>query len=342
MERILQNISLKLADPPSQTPVGPSPGPASPHGILVRNRSYDTVLSVDTYRLRDQTSALRPDQMTSLSSTAALIRPRSEGSFFSGSPSLGILPFLAQVVRVANQTHISEATLLWILENFLRSPVKEAFRVQAHDTWPSSIHWLLTSYAPETALESAVRGLQTTSQGASENVRDFGLRLQSEENVFGALVPISELKASFREGLRDPVRSHFSANKPATELSDTVSLSVLIGRAELLERGTANAAAVISPARFRTNPAHLSLALPTRSSEEDEIDEELAIMAVDLAFTRDPHQRGLTCFVCYKTGHPWLECPYILHLSAEEKESCAYLRRLYYDKRKSQWKGSPW
>jgi hypothetical protein len=72
------------------------------------------------------------------------------------------------------------------------------------------------------------------------------------------------------------------------------------------------------------------------------MDEELAIMAVDPAFIRDPHQRGLTCFVCYKTGHPWLECPYILHLSAEEKDGCAYRRRLYYEKRKSQWKGSPW
>jgi hypothetical protein len=106
MERMLQVLSLRLTDPPSQTPVGPSPGPASPHGILVRNRRYDTVLSLDTYRLRDQTSALRPDQMTSLPSTSALIRPRLEGSFFSASPSLGILPFLAQVVRVANQTHI--------------------------------------------------------------------------------------------------------------------------------------------------------------------------------------------------------------------------------------------
>jgi hypothetical protein len=142
--------------------------------------------------------------MTSLSSTAALIRPRLEGSFFSGSPSLGILPFLAQVVRVANQTHFSEATLLWILEDFRRSPVKEAFRVQAHDTWPSAIHWLLTSYAPETALESAVRKLHNTSQGASENVPDVGIRLQSEANLLGALMPVSELKALFSEGLGIP------------------------------------------------------------------------------------------------------------------------------------------
>jgi hypothetical protein len=152
---------------------------------------------------------------------------------------------------------------------------------------------------------------------------------------------VKELKALFSEGLRDPVRSHFAANQPETEFSDTVQLIVLIGRAELLERGTANAAAVISTARFRTKPTHLSLAIPTRSSEEDEMDEELAIMAVDPAFSRDPHQRGLTCFVCYKTNHPWLEFPYILHLSAEEKEGCAYRRLLYNKKRKSQWKGSP-
>jgi hypothetical protein len=31
-----------------------------------------------------------------------------------------------------------------------------------------------------------------------------------------------------------------------------------------------------------------------------------------------------------------------MHLSAEEKEGCAHRRRLYYEKRKSQWKGSPW
>jgi hypothetical protein len=78
MECILQDLSLRLTDSPSQTPVRPSPGPASPHGILVRNRRYDTVVSVDTYLLRDQTSALRPDQMTSLSYTATLIRPRLE------------------------------------------------------------------------------------------------------------------------------------------------------------------------------------------------------------------------------------------------------------------------
>jgi hypothetical protein len=37
---------------------------------------------------------------------SSLIRPRFKQSFFSGSPSLGILPFFAQVFRVANQTHI--------------------------------------------------------------------------------------------------------------------------------------------------------------------------------------------------------------------------------------------
>jgi hypothetical protein len=347
MERMLQDLFIRIpapVQPPLQDPFAPlQPVSRDLHDIVVRNRRYEFVLSVSTYRLRDQTAALRPDQMTSLSSIAALIRPRLEGSFFSGSPSLGILPFLSQVVRVADQTHISEATLLWILEDFLRSPVKEAFRIQAHDTWPRAVHWLLTSYAPETALESAVRKLQTTSQGTGENVREFGLRLQSEASLFGPLISVSELKALFSQGLNDPVCSHFAANQPATELLDIVPLSVLITRAELLERGTKPVTSGNIPSHIRRNiPTRLALTVPNRTPEENEMDEELSILAIDPAFSRDSNQRSLTCFVCYHAGHPWLECPYIRHLSSDEKEGCAYRRRLYYEKRKAQWKGVPW
>jgi hypothetical protein len=77
---------------------------------------------------------------------------------------LGVLPFLTQIVRVYNQSHVSEASLLWLLEDFIRSPAKEAFRLQSLETWPSAVHWLLTSYAPETTIEAAVRSLQTTTQ----------------------------------------------------------------------------------------------------------------------------------------------------------------------------------
>ena len=60
--------------------------------IVVRNRRFSSLLSVDSYRLRDTTPALRPAQVAALSSIAATIRPRLEGSFFSGTLSLGVLP----------------------------------------------------------------------------------------------------------------------------------------------------------------------------------------------------------------------------------------------------------
>jgi hypothetical protein len=123
---------------------------------------------------------------------------------------------------------------------------------------------------------------------------------------------------------------------------DSVPLSVLIGRAELLERGTMHSFPPSSPHRLRGNRTRLALTLSSTRSEEEETDDELALMAVDPNFIRDANQRGLTSFVCLQTGHPWLLCPYLRHLSAEEKESCAYRRRSYYERRKTQWKGRPW
>ena len=94
---------------------------------------------------------------------------------------------------------------MWILEDFQRSPVQDAFRLQAHEEWPDAVQWLLSSYALETALDAALRKLQATSQGTAELVRDFGLRVKMEANYIGALVLLPELKALFCQGLRDPV-----------------------------------------------------------------------------------------------------------------------------------------
>jgi hypothetical protein len=82
--------------PPAEpaAPVAPVPQVLeAPHGIVIRNRRYITVLAVSTYRLCDQTQSLRQDQMKSLSATAALLRPRLQGYMFSGSPPLAVLPF---------------------------------------------------------------------------------------------------------------------------------------------------------------------------------------------------------------------------------------------------------
>jgi hypothetical protein len=80
--------------------------------IAIRNRRYSLVLSISTYRLRDRTSALLPYQASNLTSAANQIRSRLEGCFFTGDPSLSVLHFFHQLVRVSDQLHMSEATLI--------------------------------------------------------------------------------------------------------------------------------------------------------------------------------------------------------------------------------------
>jgi hypothetical protein len=135
--------------------------------IRVRNRRYSEVLAIDSYSLRDRTPALRPDQVNDLTKVVNQIRPRLEGCFFTVDPPLAILPFLGQLVRVADQSHMSEAKLLWAIEDFLKSPVKEAFRAQQLSTWPEAVHWFILTFAAETQLDAAVRRLQTTTQGTT-------------------------------------------------------------------------------------------------------------------------------------------------------------------------------
>jgi hypothetical protein len=87
------------------------------------------------------------------------VRPRLEGVIFTGEPALAVLPFLAQVFKVSNKTHLSEAALLWIVDDFIRSPAREAFRSQEFSIWPEIVYWLLTTYVPESTLDNAARTL---------------------------------------------------------------------------------------------------------------------------------------------------------------------------------------
>jgi hypothetical protein len=148
------------------------------------------------------------------------------------------------------------------------APCKEDFRMQAHKSWTEAVHWLLISYAPETALEQAVRKLQTSSQLSDENVRDFGLRVQDEASLLGALISLAELKYLFCQGLRDPVSSLFAAGQPTAELSDSVPLSVLLCRAELIEKGHPPVVSIPSTFRNRNHSPTVALTLPLEESDE--------------------------------------------------------------------------
>jgi hypothetical protein len=249
---------------------------------------------------------------------------------FVGDPTLTVLPFLDQLVRVANQSHMSEATLLWVAEDFMRSPVKESFRSQHLSSWPAAIHWLLVTYAPGTAIETAVRLLQTAAQGSTETVRQYGDRIQIDAAALGSLVSPAELKSLFSQGLRDPVRSLFAAHQPSSELEDVIPLSVLIARAELLESGS-RAATQFQP-RYSVRPGASRPSVLLTPSEEEPVSPSgvVEVLAPEDRMRRES-PAGWTCFVCCKTGHGWLDCPWLKDVPMQEKEETVIRRRRYLE-----------
>ena len=301
------------------------------NSVPIRNRRFSEVLAVSSYRLIDTNENLVFDQSFSLTQVANQIRPRMEGYFFSGEQPLKVLPFLRHLTRIANQSRLSEATLLWIVEDFIHSPAREAFRAQAHRIWPDAVHWLLITFAPESSLEQAVRRMAVSTQAQVEIVKQFGLRLQMESSAMGSLISLSELKSLFSQGLKESVRSLFLAHQPLHELDDTTPLSVLVSRAELLETGTSQGH-VSQRVPQRPNPRLPTLITPDPSlelypdsSEPFDVDETQA-----MALQVNSDSKGPVCFVCYLTGHWWLECHCLSHIPAEQKEEIAVRRRQYY------------
>jgi hypothetical protein len=301
--------------------------------IHVRNKRFAPVLCVEAYRLTDRHAVLRARTSGTLTSIANQLRPRMDDAFFSGDPPLSVLLFLSQLTMVADQSGLSEAELLWIVEDFMRPPVKGAFRAQRPTTWPIAVHWLLTTYAAESLLDQALRKINNIAQFRSETVRAFGLRLQLEATALGPLLSVDEIKTLFAIGLSDPVRSHFAAHQPATELDDHTPLSILITRAELLEKGTRTD--VHGASRYAGRPSPI-LALSDQHIDYPESfleDEESTVFAID-STDKKPSSESWVCFVCYKRGHGWLECPLLSHVSSTEKEAVVLRRRQYVEERR--------
>jgi hypothetical protein len=101
----------------------------------IRNKRFTDVLVKDN-RLVDKNENLLYDQSMSLTLVTNKIRPRTEGYSFSGKHSLKVISFHRHLTRIANQSRLSEATVLWIVEGFVQSPARDSFRAQAHQTWP--------------------------------------------------------------------------------------------------------------------------------------------------------------------------------------------------------------
>jgi hypothetical protein len=238
---------------------------------------------------------------------------------------------LKQLVRVADQSFLSDAILLWIADDFLRTPAKDAFRAQALDSSPTAVHCLLSTYASEPALEAAVRQMQVAGQHKAESVRQYGHRLQLEAAALGSMMSSSEVKSLFAQGLLDPIRSLFAANQASNELEEYTPSSVLVNRAELLETGSRLSSPV--PARFgaRSRPQRPTILVTPAEQEGTYPDHYTEVLALTAANSKVSSEKW-RCFVCYKRGHGWLECPWLSQVPESDKED-ALLRRRTFNER---------
>jgi hypothetical protein len=130
----------------------------------------------------------------------------------------------------------------------------ESFHAQHLNSWPEAVHWFIVTFAAEPQLDAVVRRLQTTSQFSTENFRQFGSRLQLEAAALGSLLDAMEVKSLLSPGLREPVRSLFEAHQPPSEVEVAVPLSVLVGRATLLENVTTSSARPLSRSQVSRIP----------------------------------------------------------------------------------------
>jgi hypothetical protein len=140
LERALEALTNQIArlQFPSPSP-NPTPNPPSAPAVSVRNRRCAEVLLVDSNRLRDRTAGFRPDQVASLTTIGNQVRSRLDGYFFSVEPALSVLPCLRQLVNGFDPSYLSGASVLWIVDDFIRSPANEAFRSQQFNSWPTAV-----------------------------------------------------------------------------------------------------------------------------------------------------------------------------------------------------------
>jgi hypothetical protein len=133
--------------------------------------------------------------------------------------------------------------------------------------------------------------------------------------------------------MKDPVKSLFAANQHSGELEDSTPLSVLITRAELIESGTRSLPSPSTRLYSRTSSqGHSSVMLLPHDDAPREKPPDDSYDVLDIEYRRSTTSSDTwNCFVCYKKGHGWLDCPLLSHVSTQEKEEIMLRRRTYLE-----------
>ena len=282
---------------------------------------------------------------------------------FDGSDPLAIIQFITSFVEAANTNGIREGAATYVLRAFLDSPAREEFTAFNAPAFPVAVDWLLTTYAPVSAVAAEYKAISSMVQGRNESPREFGLRLRQRASRLGPLMDdaaVTILLEGLDPSLSGFVQSALKHQKPTftnvLQEADLVYSSVVASerRSESRELPYASKQVRVQP------PANLSRGLPVypRGTRQEgaqvfalEDSEEYARyrewrVREDSGYSTgavpewEPDavgenveqvlfaqvvqpQRSRYCYTCWRVGHFSAECPLI---PDEEREGIASRR----------------
>jgi hypothetical protein len=102
---------------------------------------------------------------------------------------------------------VREGAALYVLRSFLDSPAREEFTAYKAAAFPVAVDWLLTTFAPVSALAAEYKAISSLTQTRGESPRDFSLRLRQRASRLGPLMDEAAVTILL-EGL-DPSLSGF-------------------------------------------------------------------------------------------------------------------------------------
>lgn len=286
----------------------------------------------------------------------ARLTRQMEASFklrFDGSDSLSILQFLQSFTEAANSNGVREGAALYVLRSFLDSPAREEFTAYKPAAFPVAVDWLLTTFAPVSALAAEYKAISSLIQTRGESPREFSLRLRQRASRLGPLMDeaaVTILLEGLDPSLSGFVQSALRNQKPTftsvIQEAELVYTSVkaaeqrMSDRSQLLESRSSRPLLLtrnreLRPHRESTTPApvltaevpswydaefpeHLSEAVDPglHASEVQNMDHVL------VAHLAHPQQVRY-CYTCWRPGHFSAECPLI----PEPERAAIALRR---------------
>ena len=264
---------------------------------------------------------------------------------FDGSDPLAVLQFLHAFVEAANTNGIKEGAAVYLLRSFLDSPAREEFTAARATAFPVAVDWLLTTFAPVSALAAEHKAISSLAQGQRESPREFGLRLRQRASRLGPLMDETAVTI-LMEGL-DPSLSGFvqSAlrNQKPTFTNVLQEAELVFSSVQATARRSEDSQSVAAPAARATMSAS-TRGLPTynRTSRRevapvlavdhgpyDAYPDWMARQYAESEFCLEdwdsegenveqvllaqvlPPQRVRYCYTCWKPGHFSAECPLI-------------------------------